>query len=102
MRVLVIGDSDFASEEYLQLGRYIPIYSEGAHLLVNSMGWATEDEALTPVRTKTMTARPLDPVSPGTVRALQVFNVLGVPLAFVAFGVVRWRVRGARRQGLKL
>jgi len=25
-----------------------------------------------------------------------------VPLAFVGFGIVRWRIRGARRQGLKL
>jgi hypothetical protein len=24
------------------------------------MGWATEDEALTPVRTKTLTARPIE------------------------------------------
>ena len=35
-------------------------------------------------------------------RALQVLNVVGVPLAFMAFGVVRWRVRNARRQGQKL
>jgi gliding-associated putative ABC transporter substrate-binding component GldG len=102
VRLLVVGDSDFASEDYLQVGRYIPIYSEGAQMLLNAMGWATEDEALTPVRTKTLTARPIEASSAGTVRALQLFNVLGVPLAFVAFGVVRWRVRGARRQGLKL
>ena len=28
VRLLVVGDSDFASEDYLQIGRYIPIYSE--------------------------------------------------------------------------
>jgi hypothetical protein len=71
-------------------------------MLLNSMGWATEDEALTPVRTKTLTARPIQVDSPGTVIALQVINVIGVPLGFVVFGVVRWRVRGARRQGQKL
>ena len=102
VRLLVIGDSDFASEDYLQLGRYLPIYSEGAQMLLNSMGWATEDEALTPVRTKTLTARPIQVDSPGTVIALQVLNVIGVPLGFVVFGIVRWRVRGARRQGQKL
>jgi len=102
VRLLVIGDSDFASEEYLQIGRYLPIYSEGAQMLLNAMGWATEDEALTPVRTKTLTARPIEATTSGKVIALQLLNVIGVPLAFVGFGIVRWRIRGARRQGLKL
>ena len=67
VRLLVVGDSDFASEDYLQIGRYLPIYQEGAQMLLNAMGWATEDEALTPVRTKTLTARPIQVESAGTV-----------------------------------
>jgi hypothetical protein len=101
VRLLVVGDSDFASEEYLQLGRYLPIYQEGGQMLLNAMGWATEDEALTPVRTKTLTARPIQ-VEPAAATALKWINVAGVPFAFVAFGVVRWRVRRARRAGQKL
>ena len=77
VRLLVIGDSDFASDEYLQLGRYLPIYQEGAQMLFNAMGWATEDEALTPVRTKTLTARPIQVESRRHGRALQVVNVAG-------------------------
>jgi gliding-associated putative ABC transporter substrate-binding component GldG len=99
VRLMVVGDSDFASDEYAQLGRYLPIYQEGAQMLVNAIGWAMEDEGLTPVRTKTLTARPMQVESTGTVLAV---NVVGVPLAFVAFGIVRWRLRRARRQGLKL
>ena len=71
-------------------------------MLFNAIGWATEDESLTPVRTKTMTARPIQIESPSTAFALQVVNIAGVPLAFVVFGVARWRLRRARRQGLKL
>ena len=103
VRLLVVGDSDFASEEYLQLGRYLPIYQEGAQMLFNAIGWTTEDEALTPVRTKTLTARPIQIESPGTALALQVFEHRGR---------ARWRSwcsascaggsAGARRQGLKL
>ncbi|HMF40392.1 MAG TPA: GldG family protein [Polyangia bacterium] len=100
VRLLVIGDSDFASEEYLQIGRYIPVYQEGPQMLLNAMGWATEDEALTPVRTKTLTARPIE--VPGSAFAWQVVNIAGVPIAFVMFGVLRWRLRRARRTGLKL
>jgi ABC-type uncharacterized transport system involved in gliding motility auxiliary subunit len=102
VRLLVVGDSDFASEDYLQLGRYLPIYQEGGQMLFNAMGWATEDEALTPVRTKTLTARPIQIESPGTALALQVVNIAGVPAAFVLFGVARWRLRRSRRQGQKL
>lgn len=101
VRLLVIGDSDFASEEYLQIGRYIPVYQEGPQMLLNAMGWATEDESLTPVRTKTLTARPIQ-VEEGSAFALKTINLVGVPLAFVAFGLVRWRFRRARRTGLKL
>jgi gliding-associated putative ABC transporter substrate-binding component GldG len=101
VRLMVVGDSDFASEEYLQLGRYLPIYQEGGQMLLNAMGWATEDEALTPVRTKTLTARPIQ-VEPAAATALQWINIGGVPLAFVAFGVVRWRLRRSRRTGQKL
>jgi len=102
VRLLVIGDSDFASEEYLQVARYLPIYQGGAQMLFNAMGWATEDEALTPVRTKTLTSRPLQIESAGTALALQIGNIVGVPVAFVVFGVGRWRFRRSRRQGQKL
>jgi ABC-type uncharacterized transport system involved in gliding motility auxiliary subunit len=102
VRLVVVGDSDFASEEYLQLGRFLPIYQEGATMLFNAMGWTTADEALTPVRTKTLGTRPFEAPSTGVVWALQILNTAIVPLAFVGFGVVRWRIRRARRQGLKL
>jgi gliding-associated putative ABC transporter substrate-binding component GldG len=102
VRLMVVGDSDFASDEYAQLGRYLPIYQEGAQMLVNAIGWAMEDEGLTPVRTKTLTARPIQVESAGTILGVELFNIVGVPLAFVAFGIVRWRLRRARRQGLKL
>ena len=58
VRLMVIGDSDFAVDEYLQVARYLPIYQGGAQMLFNAIGWATEDEALTPVRTKTVGGAP--------------------------------------------
>ncbi len=102
VRLMVAGDSDFASDEYAHLARYLPIYQEGAQMLVNAVGWAMEDEGLTPVRTKTLTARPIQVESAATELGVKLFNIVGVPLAFVAFGIVRWRLRRARRQGLKL
>jgi hypothetical protein len=61
-----------------------------------------EDEALTPVRTKTVASRPIEVESDGTVAAVKAINIAGVPLLFIGFGVARWRIRRSRRQGQKL
>jgi gliding-associated putative ABC transporter substrate-binding component GldG len=102
VRLMVIGDSDFASDEYFPMSRYLPIYGNGAQFLLNSLGWALEDEALAPVRAKTMASRPLQLDPDQKVVAIKAFNIVGIPLAFCVFGIFRWRVRGRRRQGQKL
>jgi len=102
VRLMVVGDSDFANDEYLQLSRYLPFYQGGAQMLFNAISWTMEDEALTPVRTKTVTSRPIEIASDGTVLAVKAVNIAGVPLLFIGFGLLRWRIRRARRQGQKL
>ncbi|HXU62393.1 MAG TPA: GldG family protein [Polyangia bacterium] len=102
VRLVVVGDSDFASDEYLQLARYLPFYQGGAQMLFNAISWTMEDEALTPVRSKTVAARPIEVSSDGTVAAVKAINIAGVPLLFIGFGIARWRIRRARRQGQKL
>src|SRR5207249_10888125 len=39
VRVVVVGDSDFANDEYLQIARYLPIYQGGAQMLFNAISW---------------------------------------------------------------
>jgi ABC-type uncharacterized transport system involved in gliding motility auxiliary subunit len=102
VRLVVVGDSDFASDEYIQMSRFLPIYQSGAQMLFNSISWTVEDEALTPVRSKTVTSRPIQVESDKKVWTLKAINIAGLPLAFCAFGIVRWRVRRAQRQGQKL
>jgi len=34
--------------------------------------------------------------------AVKAINIAGVPLLFIGFGIARWRIRRARRQGQKL
>ena len=102
MRLVVFGDSDFASDEYVQLARMFQVYQAGAEMLFNAIGWTVEDEALTPLRAKTMQARPIKLSSDKSGWVLMAANLLGVPLLFIGFGVVLWRVRRSRRLGLKL
>jgi len=102
VRLMVMGDSDFASDEFVQLARFLPIYASGAQLLFNAVSWTLEDEALTPARSKTVTSRPIQVSSDEQVTGLKLVNVAGVPLAFCAFGIVRWRLARARRRGQQL
>lgn len=103
VRLLVVGDSDFAGDDFVRLGEHplLAFYTGGAQLLVNAISWTLEDEALTPVRSKTVVPRPIT-VSEEKVPLIKTANVAGVPLAFCAFGFVRWRVRRARRLAQKL
>ena len=102
VRMVVIGDSDFAKDEYMQLARMgLNYYGAGAQLLFNAISWTVEDEALAPLRAKTIIPRPIK-VSEASATALQWGNILGLPLAFCAFGLVRWRIRRATRYGQKL
>jgi ABC-type uncharacterized transport system involved in gliding motility auxiliary subunit len=102
VRLVVMGDSDFANDEYVQLARMFQVYQAGAELLFNAVGWTVEDEALTPLRSKTLSPRPIKLSSESAGVALQIGNMLGVPVAFCLFGVVLWRVRRIRRTGQKL
>ncbi len=103
VRVIVIGDSDFANDEYMQLARMgLSYYGAGAQLLFNAIAWTVEDEALAPLRAKNITPRPIKVASEASAAFLQWGNVLGLPLAFCVFGLVRWRIRRATRVAQKL
>ena len=97
VRLVVIGDSDFANDDYVQLSRAFPFYEAGAFMLHNAIGWTVEDEALIPLRSKSMGNRPLGVVSEAKASTLKWVNILGLPVLFCAYGVVRWRLRRMAR-----
>jgi hypothetical protein len=98
VHLVVIGDSDFASDDYFQLARMFPFYEAGALMLHNAIGWTVEDEALIPLRSKSMESRPLEPISDAKASTLKWVNILGLPLLFCAYGVARWRLRRVARR----
>ncbi|HJX51934.1 MAG TPA: GldG family protein [Polyangia bacterium] len=97
VRLVVIGDSDFANDDYVQLARAFPFYEAGALVLHHAIGWTVEDEALIPLRSKSMGNRPLGMVSEAKASTLKWLNILGLPVLFCAYGVVRWRLRRVAR-----
>lgn len=101
-RIVLIADSDFASDEYLRLGRAMPNLVANVQFFLNMLDWLAHNEGLSSLRAKGMKARPLTVSSDSTPTVTKFANIVGVPLVFIAFGVVRWRLRELRRKNLKL
>jgi gliding-associated putative ABC transporter substrate-binding component GldG len=102
VRLVVVGDAAFANDDWTQLARFLPVYAAGAQLLYNAIGWTVEDEALIPLRSKTMDSRQIPAVSDAKASAIQWTNILGLPLAFCLYGVARWRLRKSNRTTQRL
>jgi hypothetical protein len=102
VRLVVVGNAAFANDDWTQLARFLPVYAAGAQLLYNSIGWTVEDEALIPLRSKTMDSRQIPAVSDAKASAIQWANILGLPMAFCLYGVARWRFRKSTRTTQRL
>lgn len=93
-RVLVIGGSSFVTDRFLAPGNKA--------LLLNLLDWLVLDDALLEVRTRGLEAAPLEELEPARKVFVRYANVLGLPLAFVGLGLVRWRARERRRRRVRL
>lgn len=71
-------------------------------LLLNLVDWLVRDDDLLAVRSRGLAAAPLRPVSDSGRNAAKYLNIIGLPTAFIGFGLVRWRRREARRARVTL
>lgn len=103
-RLLVVGDSEFVSDQYLNLGLRSGLqpYVENLKFTLNVIDWLAQDEKLAQVRNKGMASRQLDPVKEGTVTLIKAANIVGLPLLLLLVGLVRWRMRQSARTTAKL
>lgn len=88
-RVVVIGGSTFIQDQFFSAGNQA--------LVMNLMDWLVLDEALLAIRARGLAAAPLEELDEGQRATVRYANVVGLPLAFVLFGIVRWRMRERRR-----
>jgi ABC-type uncharacterized transport system involved in gliding motility auxiliary subunit len=89
-RILVSGGYAFLTDEFLN--------KSNEALALNLFDWLVQDDGLLAVRTRGLAAAPIDDKISDTSRnALKYMNILGLPLAFVGFGLIRWRMREGRR-----
>jgi len=92
-RVFVVGTSTMLNEQVLG--------PPNAALLLNLVDWLVLDPGLLAMRNRGLGEAPLSPeISDGTRAAVKFGCTAGVPLLLIAIGLVRWRVREARRASL--
>jgi ABC-type uncharacterized transport system involved in gliding motility auxiliary subunit len=102
-RLLVFGSSNVVNDMYVNnVARYVQVYQIDLAFALNVMDWLAQDKALSSIRAKAITQRPITYASESTPTVLEAVNIVGVPLAFILFGVVRWRIRTARRARAKI
>jgi gliding-associated putative ABC transporter substrate-binding component GldG len=92
-RVFVVGTSTMLNEQVLG--------PPNASLLLNLVDWLVLDPGLLAMRNRGLGEAPLSPeISDATRAAVKFGCTAGVPLLLIAIGLVRWRLREARRASL--
>ncbi len=101
-RFVVVGDSGFTSDETFQLIRYVPTYGANFNFTSGILDWLVADATMSELRAKTMQSRPLSIESASTASILKFGNLIGIPLLFALYGVIRARMRRSWRHAVKL
>jgi ABC-type uncharacterized transport system involved in gliding motility auxiliary subunit len=87
-RVVVVGNSDFATDAYGEGG------TGGVLFALNAVDWLSQDAALIQIRSKDRRPPPLVFESQTTQTLVKYANVAGIPLVLVLFAALRlWRRR---------
>ena len=93
-RLVVVGDSDWLSDGVV--GRS----EENLAVGLNLTDWLAQEATLASIRSKVISNRRLDVTSSTHENVMQYANILGVPLAFVLIGLLRYLRRRSIGQGV--
>jgi ABC-type uncharacterized transport system involved in gliding motility auxiliary subunit len=94
-KMVVVTDGQFALGG---VGRTSgSVQPDNVSLMVNAVDWLSDDTGLIDLRTKGVSARPLDPLEDGTKTLLKYLNFLAPILLIIGYGVVRSQRKRFRR-----
>ncbi len=94
-RLLLVGSGQLFSDQYLLNGESVPF-------LLNAIDWLARDEVLIGLRSRGVTDRPLEELSDLGRQLTKLVNLLGGAVLLIGFGLIRWRLRRAKRLRLGL
>jgi gliding-associated putative ABC transporter substrate-binding component GldG len=94
-RVVLVGDGDFARDQYLG-------NTDNVTFFANMIDYLVDDAGLITIRSKDVTLPPLDQVSDAAKNLIKYGSLVVPPALVVAYGFLRWRMRKTRRKALEL
>jgi len=87
-RLLVVGNSQFSTEQFLSNS------PANAVFMLNAIEWLSQDQALAAIRSKNLSRAPLLFTSDSQRQTVKYLNVIGIPLLVILAGVlILWRRR---------
>ena len=92
-RVVVVGDGDLIRDQYGN--------RENLTFFANMVDYLVDDAGLITIRTKELATPPLEQVSDGTKKAVKYADLVIPPALVLGYGLVRWRMRKARKRALE-
>ncbi len=90
-RIVVVGDSDFVSDNFAQGS------PDNLTMFQNLVDILSLDEDLINIRSKVVTSRPIKDLSDGGRAAVRYFNVFGLTIVVIIFGLLRYYMRRRSR-----
>lgn len=95
-RIVIVGDGDFARDQYMGGSK------DNLSFFANMVDYLVDDAGLITIRSKDASFVPLDQVSDGTKKAVKYANLVVPPLIVLLYGILRWRMRKARKKALEM
>ncbi len=86
-QIIVIADSDFISDNYLQR------FPSNGNFFLNAVDYLTLDSDLINIRSKTIQEKPLKNIGDGWKTFIKVLNIIIIPLIIIIIGLVKFYLR---------
>lgn len=93
-RIIVVGDGDFMNDSYLGNRGNVTFFA-------NIVDYLADDAGLITIRSKNISAPPLEQVSDEAKRLLKYTDLLLPPFIIIIYGLVRWRRRLSMKKALE-
>ncbi|MCY7360734.1 MAG: hypothetical protein LH629_01490, partial [Ignavibacteria bacterium] len=95
VRLIAIGDGDFANEENKPP-------RENLTFFINMVDFLMDDVGLAEIRTKSSSDSPIEETSDGSKKFLKWFNLIFPPFLVLMFGLYKWNQKKQKKKNLQL
>jgi len=86
-RIIVVGDSDFTKDDFMNR------YPDDATFMQNIVDSVSLDGDLIKIRSKDVAERPLEKIDDSKKNSIKLFNIFGITVIVLAFGILRYYQR---------